>query len=186
MKSIPLSVFLAFAFVLAVPVLVAGHDEEEGDPLFDRMDVNGDGHVSRSESVAGAKKLFAEIDANHDGFVTAAEMDAYQAQRKDAAIRFSSTSQADEGASRDPGSGAARADGSVSPNEVANARGSASAERDSAGKIRLSDRDGDGRLSAAEFEARAAERFRRLDTDRDGTLSRSECAAGSTRMEGNL
>jgi hypothetical protein len=169
--------FAALAGVFALGLLPAhaGHDVEEGDPLFDQMDANGDGHISHAEYTAGARKLFAAMDANHDGFVTAAEMDAFQAQRKEAAIRFNVSPSADD-AGRDPGSGAARADGSVSPHEVANARGTASAARDSAGKIRLSDRNGDGRLSAAEYEAGATARFARLDADGDGQLSRAECA----------
>jgi Ca2+-binding EF-hand superfamily protein len=166
----------AGALALAVLPARAGHDEEEGNSLFDQIDTNGDGHITRAEHAASARKRFAAMDANHDGFVTAAEMDALQAQRKDAAIRFSVATPVD-GATRDPGSGAARADGSVSPQEVANARGSASTERDSAGKIRLMDRDGDGRLSAAEYEAAAAAMFARLDTNGDGQLSRAECAA---------
>jgi Ca2+-binding EF-hand superfamily protein len=40
------------------------------------MDANGDGKVSRAEHAAGAKKMLAECDANKDGIVTAAEMDA--------------------------------------------------------------------------------------------------------------
>jgi Ca2+-binding EF-hand superfamily protein len=183
MKLSSFHTIFAAALVLTAGAVFAGHDEEEGDPLFDHLDANGDGHLSRAERAAGAKKLFAATDTNHDGFVTTAEMDAYRAKRKDAAIRFDSTTQTDEGAGRDPGSGAARADGSVSSHEVANARGSASRERDSAGKIRLSDRDGDGRLSAAEYEAGMIAMFDRLDTDGDGTVSRSECAAAPQLRE---
>ncbi|MBC7990752.1 MAG: hypothetical protein H7Y19_14380 [Luteimonas sp.] len=40
------------------------------------MDANGDGKVSPEEHAAGAKLMFDKIDADHDGEVTAAEMDA--------------------------------------------------------------------------------------------------------------
>src|SRR5205823_6654994 len=35
----------------------------------------------REEHAAGAKKMFAQMDANHDGVVTAAEMDAAAKKR---------------------------------------------------------------------------------------------------------
>jgi Ca2+-binding EF-hand superfamily protein len=45
------------------------------------MDTNNDGMVSSAEHAAGAKKMFGEMDANADGNVTAAEMDAYKATK---------------------------------------------------------------------------------------------------------
>jgi Ca2+-binding EF-hand superfamily protein len=39
---------------------------------------------------------------------------------------------------------------------------------------KMTDADGDGALSSAEFAARAETRFRELDTDRDGHLSQAE------------
>jgi hypothetical protein len=45
------------------------------------MDTNGDGKISRAEHAAGAKQMFAQCDANRDGIVTAAEMDAATAPK---------------------------------------------------------------------------------------------------------
>jgi Ca2+-binding EF-hand superfamily protein len=172
-------VFLfAGACALGLPAAFAGHDEEEGDPLFNDIDTNGDGRISRTENAAGARHQFALMDANHDGFVTAAEMDAYEAQRQDTAARTTATGQAGT-SERNPGSAAARADGSGPPGAVANAHGAASDQPSSADHIHQADRNGDGRLSSEEFEAAAAARFGQLDTDGDGQLSRSECAAGT-------
>lgn len=45
------------------------------------MDTDGDGMVSSAEHAAGAKKMFGAMDANADGNVTAAEMDAHKAAK---------------------------------------------------------------------------------------------------------
>ncbi len=44
--------------------------------LFERMDANGDGVVTRQEFEAFTKKQFDEMDANHDGKITREELDA--------------------------------------------------------------------------------------------------------------
>jgi hypothetical protein len=67
--------------LLSVP---AGADGEwkPGGRVEDQvrmMDGNGDGRVSPQEHAAGAKLMFEKIDADHDGEVTATEMDAAHA-----------------------------------------------------------------------------------------------------------
>lgn len=167
---------LVIALLFGTLRLAAGHDEEEGDPRFRAMDTDRDGRLSRSEHAFGVNAVFAEIDTDRDGAITAAELDAYLARSKDAAIRFSVAVPAVNG--DHVGSAAARADGSVSPHEVANVQAAAPAELSAAEKIRLGDRDGDGRLSAAEHAAGATALFARLDADGDGFLNRLECEGG--------
>lgn len=58
------------------PAVFAGKD---ADKHFKMMDSDGDGKITRSEHAAGAKKMFAQCDANRDGIVTATEMDAAMA-----------------------------------------------------------------------------------------------------------
>jgi hypothetical protein len=48
-----------------------------------RLDKDGDGKLSRDEHAAGARQMFDAMDGNHDGKVTAAEMDAAMAKQKD-------------------------------------------------------------------------------------------------------
>lgn len=62
---------VALGALLLVPMLATA-----GDDKMSKMDTDGDGAVSSAEHAAGAKKMFAEMDANKDGQVTAAEMDA--------------------------------------------------------------------------------------------------------------
>lgn len=48
----------------------------QGGPPGHAMDSDGDGLISVKEHAAGAKAMFERMDADHDGHVTAAEMDA--------------------------------------------------------------------------------------------------------------
>ena len=50
---------------------------------FKAMDSNGDGLVSSTEHAQAVRQMFADMDANHDGNVTVAEMDARHAMKGD-------------------------------------------------------------------------------------------------------
>ncbi|MFV0335283.1 MAG: EF-hand domain-containing protein [Tropicimonas sp.] len=121
-----------------------------------------------------APPAFAQLDADGDGKVTAAELEAYPAAR--AAERFS---QAD-----------ADGNGALSPEELTAAIDRMRVE---AMMSRL-DTDGDGAVSQAEMEAmmgqmretvKPGERMlERADTDKDGTISAAEYDAfAESRMK---
>jgi Ca2+-binding EF-hand superfamily protein len=104
-----------------------------------KMDTNGDGMVSASEHAASAKKMFDAMDANHDGNVTAAEMDAmHQARMKEGKATMSMSS-ADKIKAKDT-----NGDGMLSAAENA-----AGAQRN----FDAMDTNHDGNLSAAELKA---------------------------------
>ncbi|MDR0184679.1 EF-hand domain-containing protein [Lysobacter arvi] len=63
------------ALLLAPAAAMAGDDKAK------MMDTDGDGMVSSAEHAAGAKTMFTRMDANSDGKVTAAEMDAHHAAK---------------------------------------------------------------------------------------------------------
>lgn len=70
-------VVVACALALcATPAFAGGGDHHGKGDHFKLMDADGDGRISRAEHQAGARKMFTQCDANHDGMVTAAEMDA--------------------------------------------------------------------------------------------------------------
>jgi hypothetical protein len=96
---------------------------------------------------------FDEMDANHDGVVTREEYVAYQKKRFD---EFD-----------------ANHDGKIDAKEIASSpplmeRNIKTAER----MVKEWDKNGDGIVSADEFQAAAAERFARQDKDGTGKITR--------------
>lgn len=73
MNTTKLSLMLGGLALGCLSPLWAGNN---ADQHFKMMDTNGDGKISRAEHAAGARKMFEQCDANHDGIVTAEEMDA--------------------------------------------------------------------------------------------------------------
>lgn len=110
---------------------------------------------------------FAAVDADKDGKITPAEVDAFRAAEVTAA-------DADK-------------DGKLSATELSAlhmARMTARAEAMAARMIERHDADGDGLLTAAEFATRPAPQalFDRADTDGDGALSQAEIDAARDQM----
>jgi hypothetical protein len=108
--------------------------------------------------------LFDEIDANKDGTVTQAEIDAFRAARFAAAD--------------------ANGDGGLDSEELATWRRSEMQARMAERAERLlaeRDANGDGKLQIAELD-RPRATFGRADTNEDGVLSREEAEAARDRM----
>lgn len=129
-----------------------GHDDDK----FKRMDANGDRMISAQEHAAGARMMFDRLDANRDGNLTVAEMDAKRnAMRKN-----------DKGTPADQAmSGNCREHG-----------------MSSADKLKSMDSNGDGMVTAAEHAAAAQAMFTRMDTDQDGNVSEAEMKAARAAM----
>lgn len=107
------------------------------------------------------RPTFAELDADGDGQVTTAEMDAYGKARFDEADTDGN--------------------GTLSAEEMAARVEQKMHERMAQGaaeRLRVMDEDGDGALSYDEMAgARSGRMFRRIDADGDGSISADEYAA---------
>lgn len=142
------------AALLATPAL-AQRGGERPNP-----DANGDGIVTRAEVDADVAKRFARMDVNKDGKVDKADREAAMAAR------------GGEGGEGKRGGGK-RGEGKRG--------GGKGGER---GPMRA-DADGDGAVTLAEMRAAAGRRFDRVDADKDGKLTAAEReAARGMRGEG--
>ncbi|QDL90738.1 hypothetical protein FDP22_02395 [Paroceanicella profunda] len=121
-----------------------------GPAMFMKMDADGDGTVTRAEVDAFRKARFDAADANHDGEITRDELVASMTQRLEQERLDREKRRAEGMADRMM----ARADG-----------------------------NGDGVISAGEPPATFEDMmFRRFDTDGDGTISAQEAEAGQRMM----
>ncbi len=117
------------------------HRGDRGAALFERFDADGDGAISRAEVDATHKARFMEADANGDGAVDLKELTTAMTKR------------AEEHAARMMERADANADGRIDPDEADHGR------RHTRFFDRL-DADGDGMITKAEAEE-ARRHFRR-------------------------
>jgi Ca2+-binding EF-hand superfamily protein len=133
MKKASSALVAALVAVLSLPAFLA--QAQTAPPILQRLDANNDSAVSRDELVAARAKLFARLDVNSDGGIDEDETEML----RDAIMNRATAMQARLGNQmrRLDTSG----DGKVSRDEF----------RARTLFFDLADRDGDGKLSAAEF-----------------------------------
>ncbi|GLS39273.1 hypothetical protein GCM10010869_48700 [Mesorhizobium tianshanense] len=144
---------LITALLLGLAPLSAVHAQEisgtdmPGKRMLQRVDVNGDGAISKDEMLAARERLFTKLDRNGDGVIDEKEIEG----ARDAIMDRADAAQARLGTRwrRMDGNG----DGKVSEDEF----------RNRMPLFDLADRNGDGALSADEIAA-----VRKLFADRAG------------------
>jgi len=133
---------------IATPVVPAVLDPAAVLPLesFTGMDTDSDGLVSSAEYAKAAQTMFRLTDADRDGSVTVAEMDA--------------------------------AERAVGGSKAIRSDAPQAALPSSEKTIAVSDGDGDGQLTLAEYVGGSNGLFARMDANADARLNRAEWDAG--------
>ncbi len=128
-----------------------------------KMDVDGNGEVTRAEATTAANAAFAKLDANNDGVLNVTD----RAERK-----------ADRFATMD-----ANKDGQLSKAEMEAAHAARMEKRGERGGKRIAKMSEEQK---AEWQAKRDERhaahFAAMDTDKNGALSEAEFTAGHAKM----
>ena len=120
-----------------------------------QSDEDGGRTQTRAEVIAKTQKHFAMMDANHDGFVTADEMQA-----------MGGGHQMGKHMGHDGG-------------EMGGMHGGGMGAR----MLKLADANNDGRISLQELTAASLQRFDRADTNHDGQLTQEERKAMRQQMK---
>jgi hypothetical protein len=135
------------AFATALCLIAAPALAQQGQPgahFIENWDMNGDGAVTVSEAAERRSDVFYSFDSNEDGFLDAEEYVAFDEAR---AADMENESGHGQGAMKSAADGM-----QMSSNDV----------------------DGDGRVSASEFETNAAVWIRGLDTNGDGVVTTAD------------
>lgn len=132
--------------------------EDRAERMLKRMDANGDGKVSQDEMLAGATKTFERFDADKNGEVTKAEVDAKRDAFRDARKAFH----------------AVKANGGEARQEARKTLREARMDRMGARMFERADADKNGTLTKPEMETAAAAMFKQRDRNGDGFITVDE------------
>ena len=138
------------------------------DTIFTKMDANNDGMINAADREAKVKIRFQQMDADKDGSITEAEMIAAHDERMD--------DRAERRAGRGPEGHHGGRHGRGHKGGLHNMGGNVM------GLMKAADVNKDLAVTKAEFRAAAEARFTNSDANKDGSLSSAEVEAARTAM----
>jgi hypothetical protein len=149
--------------------------ETSVNEAFSRLDVNGDGVLSKADREAKERERFAKSDSDGNGQLSFEEVTAARDAGREALRERFGEGRGDRqrGARMGEGRGKDRGDRQRGKGSKMG-RSGGQGLRSLAGIVRSADADGDQQISQAEFSSAALARFDRADADGDGTISREE------------
>ncbi len=137
------------------------------DARFAKMDADGNGMIDQSDKAARVKARFAEMDADKNGAVSEAEFIAADAARQEK--RMARKAETGDRGERRGGRGQG---------------GRGQGVGGDVGRWGQADSNGDKAISRAEYDAAGQARFAAKDKDSDGILSRAEIQSARQEMRG--
>lgn len=156
-----------FSVIGALALAASAQAHPAGTPaggMFAQMDADHDGRISAHEHAAAAQAMFQRMDANHDGRVTSAEMAAGRKMRMSHGGDHDADDMQHGGMQHD----GMQHDGMQGMHEQMLAK---------------MDADHDGTITWAEAQAQMRTMFDRMDANHDGKVNSDEMRAGHAAME---
>lgn len=138
------------------------------DGMFARMDQNKDGSINAADREAGVKVRFQEIDADKNGSVSEAEFLAHHQERMEERQAKRAEFRAEGGKHGHKGGHRGKHHGGGFGGGMA--------------MLKAADANGDRTITKAEFQSAAEARFAMADTDKNGSLSAEEQKAARKAM----
>ena len=157
-----------------------------------KMDLDGNGVVTKTEAMTAADTMFTKMDANNDGTINAADREAkvklrFQAMDADkngsvteAEMIASRDDRMDDRAERRAGRGPDGHHGGLHGRGHKGGRDGIGGH--AMGLMKAADENKDLAVTKAEFRSAAEAGFTKSDTNKDGSLSSAEMEAARTAM----
>lgn len=141
------------------------------DAMFAKLDVNGDGKLDTADREAKLKEHFAKIDTDKNGSISQAEFIAMHKERLEKRAEWRGKAGFGPDAPPPMADGSAP-DGPPPPGMRHGGRhGKMGGGFDG---MKMADANGDKTITKAEFRTAAEARFAKADTNKDGTISADE------------